>query len=266
MSGTLTVVGSGIKAGAHLTSETISWITTANKVFYLVADPVSEFQIKNLNATCESLSDCYRDGESRSVAYERMIERVVSSLSPNQTTVVVLYGHPGVFVYPSFEMLSEARHRGYSAIMLPAISADSCLFADLEIDPARDGCQSFEATDFLLHERLFDPRSLLILWQIGTVGDGSFQANGYRDTAIVKLVEALLDKYPEAHEVIVYEASQYAMFDPVINKCRLSELASAPITPISTLVVPPIPRRPVSQKALDRLGLSRGDIIIEKEK
>jgi predicted XRE-type DNA-binding protein len=68
---------------------------------------------------------------------------------------------------------------GHLARMLPAISADSCLYADLEIDPARDGCQSFEATDFLVHDRLVDSRSLLIHWQIGMICDATFQASGY---------------------------------------------------------------------------------------
>jgi uncharacterized protein YabN with tetrapyrrole methylase and pyrophosphatase domain len=263
MIGNLTIVGSGIMAGAHLTSETISWIENADKLFYLVADPVSEFQITKLNSHCETLSNCYQDGESRSVAYERMIAKVLEALEPQKSVVVVLYGHPGVFVYPSFRMLAEARERGFHTRMLPAISADSCIYADLEIDPARDGCQSFEATDFLLHERIFDPRSLLILWQIGTVGDGSFQENGYKNTAIDKLVANLRQHYDTKHEVIVYEASQYAMFDPQIHRCPLADLSTAPITPISTLVIPPVERRPVSQSALKDLGLEESDIIVE---
>jgi hypothetical protein len=35
--------------------------------------------------------------------------------------------------------------------MLPAISAEDCLFADLGVDPADHGCPSYEATDFLVH-------------------------------------------------------------------------------------------------------------------
>jgi hypothetical protein len=37
--------------------------------------------------------------------------------------------------------------------MLPGISAEDCLFADLGIDPGIYGCQSYEATDFLANGR-----------------------------------------------------------------------------------------------------------------
>jgi hypothetical protein len=34
--------------------------------------------------------------------------------------------------------------------MLPAVSAEDCLFADLGVDPGAAGCQSHEAADFLI--------------------------------------------------------------------------------------------------------------------
>ena len=54
-----------------------------------------------------------------------------------------------VFVQPSHESIAIARLEGFSARMLPGISAEDCLFADIGLDPGKDGCQSFEATDFL---------------------------------------------------------------------------------------------------------------------
>ena len=54
--------------------------------------------------------------------------------------------------------------------MIAGISAEDCLFADLGFDPASTGCLTFEATDFLIHNRRVDPTCLVILWQIGVVG------------------------------------------------------------------------------------------------
>jgi len=38
--------------------------------------------------------------------------------------------------------------------MLPGISAEDCLFADIGVDPGIYGCQSFEATDLFVNESL----------------------------------------------------------------------------------------------------------------
>lgn len=54
--------------------------------------------------------------------------------------VGVFYGHPGVFVSPSHRAISIARFEGYEAKMLPAVSAEDSLYADLGIDPSRPGC------------------------------------------------------------------------------------------------------------------------------
>ena len=146
-------------------------IEQAEKVLYLVTDPVTEIWIKQLNPTAESLSSSYEDNKPRIDAYVAMIERVLGFVRDGLDVCAIFYGHPGVFVYPSHEAVRLARTEGYSASMFPGISAEDCLFADLGIDPARSGCQSFEATDFLVHRRKFDSTSSLILWQIGVVGD-----------------------------------------------------------------------------------------------
>jgi uroporphyrin-III C-methyltransferase len=261
----LIVVGSGIKAGAHMTLETKSWIENADVVLYLAADPVTQHQITSLNKNTRSLFDCYHDGEYRFDAYRRMIGAALRALQEYQLVCVVFYGHPGVFVYPSFQMMHEARRAGHVAQMLPAISADSCLYADLEIDPARNGCQSFEATDFLLHDRVFDCRSLLILWQVGLVCDASFKALGYTNDKLSILVDRLRRFYPDDHEVIIYEASQYAISTPKIHRCELRNLILAPITPASTFVAPPLRRAIVKESRLKELGLTRADVIIDPQ-
>ena len=60
----------------------------------------------------------------------------------------------------------QARAEGFNARMLPGISAEDCLFANLGADPGTHGCQSFEATSFLLRKPKFDTLTHLILWQI----------------------------------------------------------------------------------------------------
>ena len=93
--------------------------------------------------------------------------------------VGVFYGHPAVFVTPSHRAIAIAKEEGYSAKILPGISAEDCLYADLSIDPAVPGCQMFEATDYLVREKAADISSHLILWQIGAIGLADYSFTGY---------------------------------------------------------------------------------------
>jgi len=81
----------------------------------------------------------------------------------------VFYGHLGVFVFATHEAMAILRDDGYRVEMLPGISAEDCLYADLSIDPATHGCQVYEATDFLIRRRKIDPAVPVILWQVGWV-------------------------------------------------------------------------------------------------
>ena len=82
----------------------------------------------------------------------------------------IFYGHPGVFVSPSHRALALARSEGYKAKMLPGISAEDYMFADLEFDPCVYGCMTCEATEFLLRNRSLNPSTHNIIWQVGSVG------------------------------------------------------------------------------------------------
>ena len=82
----------------------------------------------------------------------------------------VFYGHPGVFVSPSHRSIAVAREEGYKARMLPGISAEDYLFADLEFDPSLHGCNTYEATELLLRDKPLQPLIHNIIWQVGSIG------------------------------------------------------------------------------------------------
>jgi precorrin-6B methylase 1 len=239
--GSLVVIGTGIKTVGQLTMEAIAWIQEAEKLFYIVSDPVAESVMKNLNPkVTESLSVWYKEGKPRSEAYEKMVEQILKSVRSGKKTVVALYGHPGVFAYPSHESIRIARKEGYTAQMLPAISSEDCLFADLGIDPGDFGCQSYEATDFLLHSTIIDPSSHLILWQVGLVCDWTYRRGNYARKAIPLLVHKLARFYPLTHKVTVYEAARLPATNPIIKRISLGSLTNFPLTSGDTLYIPPI--------------------------
>jgi hypothetical protein len=235
----LVVVGTGIRSIGQLTTEAIAWIRISEKVFYLTPDTVAGAIITHWNARAESLSRFYAPGKLRKKSYEEMVEHVMDCVRTGKRTCLVCYGHPGVFCWPGHEVIRQARREGYTAKMFPGVSAEDCLFADLGLDPATTGCQSFEATDFLCNERQFDPSSLLILWQIETIGISVTITRRGKRPALLILVERLCRIYGPDHKAILYIAPFQLFGEPRIKRLPLRRLVNARLFACSTLCIPP---------------------------
>jgi precorrin-6B methylase 1 len=253
----LTIVGTGIAGPGQVTVEARGAISYAEVVFALLADPLTQAWLKELRPDVIDLSGEYAAGRARLESYQRMVDRILEPVRRSKRVCAVFYGHPGVFAIPSHHAIRVARQEGFSARMLPGISAEDCLFADLGVDPGRFGCQSFEATDFLVHRRRFDPAAGLILWQIGVMA-----VEDHRDDLLWNidglrvLVEVLLENYPPSHEVVVYEATTLPLFGPKVVTVRLEMLPLAPVTALSTLWIKPVADREPEIEMLKRLGLA----------
>lgn len=237
--GSLVVIGTGIRTVGQMTLESIAWMKQADKVLYVVGDPIAEATIKTLNPDAESLSGFYGVGKPRIDTYNEMIDYILSCVRSGLLTCLACYGHPGVFVYPSHQSIARARAEGYSARMLPGISSEDCLFADLGVDPGILGCQSYEATDFLANGRVIDNSSSVILWQIGVIGDSTFKLGGYDTSAMPLLIEKLLYYYPPDHPIYLYEAAVLPGCEPVIIKATITTLTLYPMSAGYTAYVPP---------------------------
>jgi uncharacterized protein YabN with tetrapyrrole methylase and pyrophosphatase domain len=249
--GSLTVVGTGIRLIGQATLESVQCMRRAEKLIYLVANPVTEAWVRTLNPTAESLANCYGAGKPRRDSYAQMVERILAPVRAGSKVCVAFYGHPGVFVSPSHEAIRLARLEGYAARMLPGVSAQDCLFADLGVDPADQGCQSFEASDFLARRPPFDRASGLVLWQIAAIGQQSVVVSAAaRRRGIDALARCLARRYPRNHEVIVYEAAQLPVCDPIIVRVPLSGLQAVAVSALATLYVPPL--RPTARRAPPR--------------
>lgn len=254
--GRLVVVGTGIRLVSQVTQETAAYLEKADHLLYLVADKVTEHWLRGLNPTAETLYDCYAPGKPRWAAYREMVERILGHVRRKKLVVVAFYGHPGVFVNPGHVAIRQAREEGFEATMLPGVSAEDCLFADLGIDPAAVGCASFEATDFLVYGRRFDTSSHLILWQVGVVGEITYRRDrATEDKGLRILAETLLRHYPPDHQVVLYGAAQYPVCDPIIHRVTLAELLQAEVPSLATLYVPPLEVRQPDREMLERLGL-----------
>jgi uncharacterized protein YabN with tetrapyrrole methylase and pyrophosphatase domain len=255
--GSLTVVGTGIGGCGQLTFESSNIIAISEKVLFLTANRETADWIKQVNPTSESLFPFYAGRSDRLQTYLDMTDHILSYVRQKLDVCAVFYGHPGVFVFPSHEAIIRAREEGFEARMLPAISAEDCLFSDLGVDPGHDGCQSFEATDFLVRKRQIDITVPLILWQIGSLGRLD-HAPHHDNRNISILSETLQALYGPRHEVVIYEAAANSLSDSIIEFVPLDSLTATGVTLISTLYVPPKDEPLIDYEMARRLGIPEG--------
>jgi tetrapyrrole (corrin/porphyrin) methylase-like protein len=240
----LIAVGTGIRVVGQFTPEALAWIKRADEVFYVVSDPIAEEVIKTLNPKgAQSMAHFYGENKPRMETYRQMVEFVLERVRGGSRVCLTASGHPGVLVYPTHEAIRRARAEGFEARMLPAISTEDCLFADLGIDPVV-GCQSFEATDFLINLRHIDPYSHVLLWQIGGLGDSTFKRHAFDLKGMPQLVQKLMRYYPPNHIAYLYETSIFPGVEPMIRSGALADLPFTRPTPSSTLYIPPVSAPP----------------------
>jgi tetrapyrrole methylase family protein / MazG family protein len=249
--GSLVLVGSGIKLLSHVTHEALVHIENADIVCYLSNDDfLSEWVVSKAKKS-ESLAAFYYKHEKRIDSYNAISNHVVSLVERGLNVCFLIYGHPSVFSYPGLASVKMLKKRGGVARVLPAISAEDCLFADLLVDPGSIGCLSYEASDLVVYDRVLIPSSHLIIWQISTVGEYTHYKGSQRSRNIKCLVDKLLKVYPRDHAVIVYVAARYPGFEPVINRVLLKNLFEIEISRFSTLYVPPALQLSIDKNILE---------------
>lgn len=263
-SASLTIVGSGIKFLSHMTAEVIAYIKAADKVLYLVNEPAMEEWIKKNNQNAESLESIYLSENLRIKAYHQIRDRILTVLRDKLHVCVVIYGHPTVLAQPAIMAVIQAREEGYDARVLPGISSVDCLFSDLLINPGSRGCHIFEASDFLIYKRNWDPSGHLILLQVGFIGAIHHPFQHDNSSGIKLLQEYLNQNYSASHECVLYEAAQYSGFQPRIEKFPLAHLGNMALNSISTLYIPPNQNVTYHFQILEKLGITESDFLNQK--
>lgn len=253
--GSLQVVGTGIRSGLQLTTEARSAIANADIVFYLTSETVTAGLIEGINPSAESLATLYGISKERNTTYAEMVEMILAPVRQGLRVCAAIYGHPGVLSTPGHSAVLQARAEGYEAKMLPGVSSEDCLYADLGLDPGSDGCHSYVAEDFLLRPRPVDVHTPLILKQIAAIGIRNTPTEVGRRGLDV-LCATLAADYGPDHHVVVYVAAMFPVGAPTVLSVAIGELAASEIPPLATLYVPPLSAPAVDQAMLERLGLT----------
>ena len=222
---------------------------------HVVTNSVAATWLETMNPNARSLTSLYRGGVPRRRIYEEMVEELLDAVRGGARVCAVFYGHPGVYVEPSHEAVRRARAEGFEARMLPAVSAEDCLVADLGVDPGERGWQSWEATGFLLHGFRPDPTAGLVLWQVDGIGKLDWNLDP-DPRGLRALAEVLGELYPPEHELVFYRASIYPTHTGEAVRMPLRELGTLQSPPAPTLYVPPLPSRPVDRAMAARIGVT----------
>ncbi|KAI1084574.1 tetrapyrrole methylase [Whalleya microplaca] len=238
--GGLVIAGSGIASVRQLTIEAIQCIKDADMVFYCLSDAATEAYVQSLAKNHFNLLQLYGTNKPRTDTYVQMAEVMLRRVRRGEMVVGIFYGHPGVFVDPSHRAIQIAREEGFKAKMLPGISAEDCLFADLLVDPGTIGCTTYEATDLLGHKRILDPTTHLIVWQVGCVGEAALNFTNKHFLALLDYVE---QTYGPQHPVIHYIGAVFPLEEPVMERFTIEKLREPgvmdTIKPSSTFYLPP---------------------------
>lgn len=95
---------------------------------------------------------------------------MVADVRKGLRVVGAFYGHPAKFMHPTRRALAIAQAEGHTIMMLPGISTEDCLMADLGIDPSFSGLQITDAPDFLMYDRPLLTSSHVVMYEVGQLG------------------------------------------------------------------------------------------------
>lgn len=222
-----------------MTLEATRAVASADRVMSVVTDAPAFEMLRSYNPKTEDLTRLYALGKQRLETYHEMVEHVLAALREGLNVCFALYGHPLVFAYPSRVAAERAREEGFEVKVLPGISAEDCVFSELEIDPAAYGCQTYLADQLLEDARTWDAHSVLLIWQMSIIGESRCMQSGDRSD-YQTLVTKLIERYGETHPAILYEAVLLPFLKSDIRRVTLKELMDLSLRACCTVVIPPL--------------------------
>jgi hypothetical protein len=248
------VVGLGINGFDQVTPETINALRKCQHVYYVSSSLGTEEFFKHNSIPSTDLFSCYEEGKHRSIAYQKMAEKVVAHAIEGGPIALAEYGHPTVFAYPPFIISKLCKIFDLKMKVLPAVSAMDCIFAELMIDPAHNGLQMYEATDLILRDRPLLSDVGALIWQVGAVETALYSSNAGKPERYGRLATHLIKYYPPTHVITAIYSSNHPLIRSQIYEFPLWALPDhAEVLHAGyTLYIPPAEMRKVSNYQVDQ--------------
>jgi uncharacterized protein YabN with tetrapyrrole methylase and pyrophosphatase domain len=238
----LDLVGLGMQVPNHVDPWVAHLVREADLVLDLVDDPLATAWLDRVHPAHRSLLGAYEEDRPRAALYAELVEVVLEGASSVRRSVLVTYGHPALASRITRGLVHRARDRAQVQVW-PAVSSLDALMADVGFDLVADGTMVYEASDLLLGRRPLHADLATVVLQVGLVGVlGTRVDSGVRDRGVQDLTALLAATYGARHEAVVYEAATHVLGRHHEARVPLEALATAELTPASTLLVPS--RRP----------------------
>ena len=248
----IAVVGLGV-AGVHqATREVEETIKRSSRVF--VTD-MALGVVEYLRTLCPTVTNLYTDytvGSHRIEIYRRMASVVVATALESAPVCFATYGHPKMYCYPTTLIQRAARVLDLNVTVLPGISSLDTLMVDLDIDPAMDGLQMYEATDVIVRRRPIQSDVPCVILQAAIALD-PYNNPGQSNAEGAELLQNhLLQFYPADHRATLIVSRTHPLLDPIEVSFPIGELAAAVSrsSNVATMMIPPVHPRPVADDAL----------------
>lgn len=247
------ICGLGIQSIWHLTRETEAAFRRSKEILYLPAGYGVDEYLTQLAPRVTNLYPIgYREGVSRLRAYDAMTAAVLAAALDHPPVSFAVYGHPLVYAYPPQQILSVAPFLGLRVKVLPAVSALDTILVDLNLDPAMQGLQMYEATELLVRRRPLQPDVPCLIWQVGAVETSLYTEYESAPGRFTRILGYLLQYYPAEHEVVAVYSSTHPLLESRLDPFPLGEIEqhASGLHQGLTLYLPPVERRPILDEEL----------------
>lgn len=237
------IVGLGIRGADQITREVEAAIRHSMAVFFVASNNgVGDYLQKLRPKRVTNLASLYREGVSRLQTYDRISAAVLGSAFEHPPVTFATYGHPLIYVYPSYQIITAAPLLRLSVKMFPGVSALDCTLIDLGLDPALSGLQMYEATELLVRRRPLQNDVPCLIWQVGSTEVVYYTKHETTAGQLRGLQSHLLTYYPANHEVTAVFSSPLPGVSSSLRKFPLNEMTSnhAFLHQGVTLYIPPV--------------------------
>jgi uncharacterized protein YabN with tetrapyrrole methylase and pyrophosphatase domain len=226
----------------QLTDEVTVALDRSDRIYLLHPHDIVAEALSDRFGTVVRLGSEYEEGQPRSAAYDRIVDRVVDAAADADSPVALAtYGHPTVGVTPTNDVVQRAEGAGVDVDVRPGVSSLDAMYVDLGLNPFETGLQMFEVNDLLLRELSLNPSVPAFLFQVGTVGSRLYTARPNAPERFTRLRRYLERFYPSDHEVSLVRAATLPFESGAIESFELSAFESMAdaVHPSHTLYVPP---------------------------
>lgn len=221
--GQIIIVGAGIAAVSQLTLEALSYIKSADILFFHSTSAVMAAHITLLQPNSVDLYQLYGEKKTRRKTYIQMAEVMLNEARQGRRVVGVFHGHPGFFVMAARRVRAISEREAHTFRLVPGISSIDCLMADLSIDAGLYGLQILKAGSYLRGKAKLATSGHIAFLQVHSVGDSAYSFSGYKETKRAQFFEMLIEEYGDSQEIVYYVAPTLPGLSPVIKIRTLSE-------------------------------------------